>query len=107
MPIAAEETENAEDLYEQIQASQDKLFFIQYGVDQTFNPNWYIVRISAEQRDTAPSWICTTYTIDVYTKHPNDVDISDPDSRWWPEWHEHVIVTYGIPELGRHVVLKH
>jgi hypothetical protein len=55
MPRAEEDIDDAEDLYEQIHASRDKLFFIQYAAEQTFRPNWYLVRISAEQRDTAPS----------------------------------------------------
>jgi hypothetical protein len=49
IPPAEEETDKAEDLYDQIQASQDKLFFIQYAADHTFRLNWYVVRISAEQ----------------------------------------------------------
>jgi hypothetical protein len=81
IPPTEEDTDDAEDLYEQIQASRDKLFFIQYAAEQTFRPNWYLVRISAEQRDTAPSWICTTYTVDFYPKHPNDASLADPDSR--------------------------
>jgi hypothetical protein len=65
------------------------------------------VRISAEQRDTAPSWLCTTYTVDFYAKHPNDASLADPDSRWWPEWHEYIIAADGVPEFGRRVLLTH
>jgi hypothetical protein len=101
MPPAEEHMDDAEDLYEQIQASRDKLFFIQYAAEQTFRPNWYLVRISAEQRDTASSWIFTTYTADVYAKHPNDAPLADPDSRWWPERHEYIIAADGVPEFGR------
>jgi hypothetical protein len=63
MPPAEEDTDDAEDLYEQIQASRDKLFFIQYTAEQTFHTTWYLVCISAKQRNTAPSWIRTTYIV--------------------------------------------
>jgi hypothetical protein len=97
MPPAEEHMDDAEDLYEQIQASWDKLFFIQYAAEQTFRPHWYLVRISADQRDTAPSWICTTYTVDFYAKHPKDAPLADQDSRWWPEWHEYIIAADRVP----------
>jgi polyhydroxyalkanoate synthesis regulator protein len=37
--VAAEETNHAQDMYDQIQASQDKLFFIQYAAEQMSHPN--------------------------------------------------------------------
>jgi hypothetical protein len=107
MATSAEDTDEAEDLYEQIHASRDKFFFISYAAEQTFCPNWYLVCVYAEQRDSSPSWICTTYTVDFYAKDPNDAALADPDSRWWPEWHEYIIAADGVPEFRRRVLLTH
>jgi hypothetical protein len=63
------------------------------------------VRISAEQSDTAPSWICTTYTVDFYAKRPDDDALADPDSHWWPKRHAYIIAADGVPEFGRRVLL--
>jgi hypothetical protein len=38
------------------------------------------------------------------TKHTNDEDfvrfLSNPDARWWPEWHAYEIVSDRVPEFG-------
>jgi hypothetical protein len=77
-----------EDLYDNITASTDKLFFIGYINEQTFLPRWYLVRVAKEQQGTAPSAICSTYTVEFFAKHPRDDRLADPNSQWWPEWHE-------------------
>jgi hypothetical protein len=33
--------------------------------------------------------------------HDNELDICDPDSHWWPEWHEYGVIYDGTPEYGR------
>jgi hypothetical protein len=98
--------ETAEELYDAIQGSTDKLFFIRYAAAGTFRPRWYLVRVAAVQTRTAPSVECSTYTVEFMAKHVNDIALSDPDSRWWPEWHEYEIAADGVPEFGRRILLS-
>jgi hypothetical protein len=94
----------AEDLYDRVTASRDKLFVIGYINEQTFRPRWYLVRVAKEQRGTAV--ICPIYTVEFYAKHPNSDGLTDPYRRWWPEWHEHSLASDGVVEFGRRVLLS-
>jgi hypothetical protein len=95
-----------EDIYDSITASRDKFFFSGYINEQTFRPRWYLVRVAKEQQGTAPSVICSTYTVEFFAKHPSDDFLADPDSRWWPEWHEYSRSNDGVMELGRRVLMS-
>jgi hypothetical protein len=68
----------AEELYEAIQVSNDKLFLIRYAAAGTFRPRWYLVRVASEQVRTAPSVECVMYTVEFLAKHVNDEYLSDP-----------------------------
>jgi hypothetical protein len=95
-----------EDLYDSIAASRDNMFFIGYINEKTFRPRWYLVRVAKEQQGTAPSAICSTYTVEFFAKHPSDDFLADPDSRWWPEWNKYSRSNDGVMELGRRVLLS-
>jgi hypothetical protein len=101
-----EENSGAVYLWDSINSIIDKLFFIGYVSGQKFRPRWYLVKVASVQTRTSPSVLCPVYTVEYFAKHPNDKSLDDPDSRWWPEWHEYTIGDDGVPEFGRRVLLS-
>jgi hypothetical protein len=62
------------------------------------------MRVVGTHRDPAPSWICTTYTFELYTKYPNDEPMADPES---DQNGMNTIASDGVPEFGRLVLITH
>jgi hypothetical protein len=89
-----------------VQSSHDKLCFIKYAATGTFRPRWYLFRIAETQTRTSPSIANPVYTVEFVAKHETDLDLCDPDSRWWPEWYECGVINDGTPKYGRRITFS-
>ena len=73
-------------------SSSDKLFFISYLPSGTARPRWYLVRVDPALTATDPDCIDSDtsgiYHVQFLLKHPSDKTMSDPRSRWWPQWNK-------------------
>jgi hypothetical protein len=88
-----------------IAASSDKLFFISYVPDGTTRPRWYLVQVDLDLTAADPDCAdCSTsgiYQVQFLLQHPNDNSMSQPRSRWWPQWNRYTIhPTDGIMDFG-------
>ena len=89
-PLPSQSPTNLQ-LFQQINLSKDKLFFINYTPANTMRKRWYIIQVDLPSTKE----LCTNYNnTGLYycvflARHPNDNKRSDEFSRWWPEWHEY------------------
>ena len=80
-------------LADAIQHSVDRLFFVRYTPYGTLRSHWYLVTVDLQQ--TAAEIRCGNphetgrYYVHFLARHPADSDETDPQARWWPEWHEY------------------
>ena len=92
-------------LFQAVQQSRDKLFFVSFRPKGTFRARWYLVgidtnqteSIAAEHGDLQHSGI---YYVHFFARHPADNDETDPSARWWPEWREYSTGNDGIIDYG-------
>lgn len=84
--------------------SRDKLFFIAYAPAGTLQKRWFPVQPNldacAEVASTCDFASTGRYVVDFFAKFLRDKYRSDPDSRWWPEWHKFCHMDGGEMELG-------
>jgi hypothetical protein len=97
-------TSNPSNLLQRIQSSTDKLFFIAYHAPGTFRPRWYLVQVdldSTARHPDCPNFASTgRYYVHFFARHPDDFQLSDLCSRWWPEWHRYTRNADGIIDYG-------
>ena len=80
-------------LYSDIQASKDKLFFIQYIPAGTIRAKWYLVQVDMEltMADKNCNPMQGIFQCSFLAKHAKDQKKSDERSRWWPDWYSYKI----------------
>jgi len=114
---------NPATIHHAIQCNLGNLFFIHYTATNTFRPQWFLVQIDINASNHHPECIhhvtSGIYFVKFFAKHPTDEVLSDPDSRWWPEWHEYTLrhpsneLTYGphvlfspraVPDPNKYII---
>ena len=84
---------SAQALYNELQTSQDKLFFVQYIPAGTVRARWYLVQIDYDLSTIDP--VCSEskgiYQCSFLARHSKDQNKSDEKSRWWPDWYNYKI----------------
>ena len=79
-------TPSAASLRDSLPTSIDRLFFIQFTAAGTFRPRWFLVQATATPARIDPT-LGPLYTCHFFLRHTDDKTASDPDCRYWPEWH--------------------
>ena len=81
-----------------------------YTPDGTLRSRWYLVTVDLQQ--TAAEVRCGDphetgwYYVHFLARHPADSDETDPQARWWPEWHEYRTDKDGTIDYGaRYLVI--
>jgi hypothetical protein len=96
-------------LWQTIQQSRDKLFFVSFWPEGKLRGRWYLVRVDLEQTEHtsaqhgAPE-ISGVYYVHFFARHPADNNETDPLARWWPEWREYSTGHDGIIDYGVRVL---
>lgn len=80
-----------ESLLSDINASKDRIFFIQYLPDGMMRPRWYPIQIDMESTaESNPDFEKNNKFWCVFlAKHPDDKFKSDEYARWWPDWYKY------------------
>ena len=92
-----------EKFYSNLDSSADKLFFVTFTPSDTLRPKWFLIQIVPLEPDDTPLpsgvFFCT-----FFQKHPKDIDKSDNESRWWPEWRELIWKNEDEYEFGERIL---
>ena len=99
-------------IFNAINDSTDKVFFIKFLPQHTMRPRWYPVQIDMTSTIEAnPQYKQNNkYWCVFLAKHPDDKNKSDQFARWWPDWYRYTkddttgIITYGQRVLVRPTV---
>ena len=87
-------------------ATFDIFFFIQYTLEDTLKPRYFLVQIN--HVETAFLKIESKKTDDYHaiflSQHPNDNYLGDENYRWWPLWHEYQNDTHNVPIYGAYIL---
>lgn len=77
------------ELWDAVQCSEDKPFFIKYTPENTIRPKWFLVK--ADMDSTAAEkchpQVTGNYYCVFYCRHPRNSALSDERSWLWPEWY--------------------
>ena len=91
-------------LFQRINESIDRLFFVAYRNAGTLRPIWALVQVDLAQTHNVKAQcepeVDGKYYVHFLSKPVADQRLSDPSSRWWPRWHEFTTsdrfgITYG------------
>lgn len=74
-----------------ITQSKDKLCFISYTPTGTMLRRWFLVQLCLNATSTIkPDYLTTgQYYAYFLAKHKDDAQLSDENSRWWPDWYRY------------------
>ena len=101
---------NCEALYSAILASVDRLFFVCYSPDGTLRPRWYLIQVDLSQSSndtrTASHQTNGLYYCPFHSKHPDDLYLPDPTSRYWPLWHHFTTAADNVLEFGKRILFS-
>ena len=72
-------------------STSDGLFLIHYTSEDTFKQRWFLVQVNHVETtilNIHPDTTCDYY-VKFLAKYPDDKNLCDDKTRWWPERHKY------------------